>query len=113
MVSQKTPVGTVEKLSEPGTGVLELKEVTPDAFLEMLGPDHKFEGLTFKLADSKFLYEKSESNEMIDPCFILVHAREVMRKAFQNKRGGKGGRGGGRGGSGRGGGRPQKRQRKD
>lgn len=45
---------------------------------------------------------------MTDPCFILVHAREVMRKAFQNKRGAKGGRGG----SGRGG-RPQKRQRKD
>lgn len=52
-------------------------------------------------------------NRMTDPYFILVHAREVMRKAFQNKRGGKGGRGGGRGGSGRGGGRPHKRQRKD
>ncbi|CDH48362.1 hypothetical protein RO3G_16990 [Lichtheimia corymbifera JMRC:FSU:9682] len=96
LISKKTPVGTVEKLSEPGTGVLELKEMTPDAFLELLGPEHKLEGMTFKLAD--------------------MEAREVMKKSFQQKRGFKGGRGGGRGGrGGRGGGRgrPQKKQRTD
>lgn len=51
---------------------------------------------------------------------VVVEAREVMKKSFQQKRerGFKGGRGGGRGRGGRGGrggghGRPQKKQRTD
>ena len=51
-----------------------------------------------------------EMKEWLIDHFVLVDAREIMRKSFQQKRGGfKGGRGGGRGGRGR----PHKRQRKD